>query len=259
MPTSPNLLSLSLGGLIAGILAGFLGIGGGTILVPLMVGLGYTPLQGVATSSLAIVITSISGSIQNWRMGYFDTQRVISLGLPALFTAQIGVYLASKFVSYLLLITFGLLLLINIYLVDLKKRLTTINQGKLQRINPAIARLFTGGAAGILAGLFGVGGGVIMVPMQILLLGETIKTAIQTSLGVIILTALAACIGHTLSHNVLFTEGILLGIGGLVGAQMSTRILPKLPDTTISILFRLMLGLLSLYVFSQAWQSFHSR
>ncbi|PPS45466.1 sulfite exporter TauE/SafE family protein [Chroococcidiopsis sp. TS-821] len=259
MLNSPNLLSLSLGGLIAGILAGFLGIGGGTILVPLMVALGYTPLQGVATSSLAIVITSISGSIQNWRMGYFDPERVMYLGLPALFTAQIGVYLASKFVAYLLLTAFGLLLLINIYLVDLKKHLLTINQAKPQRIHPAIARLFTGGVAGILAGLFGIGGGVIMVPMQILLLGETIKTAIQTSLGVIVLTAFAACIGHAISNNVLFIEGILLGIGGLVGAQMSTRVLPKLPDATISVIFRLMLGLLSLYVFLQAWQSFNSR
>lgn len=256
---SPNLLALSFGGLIAGILAGFLGIGGGTVLVPLMVGLGYTPLQAVATSSLAIVITSISGSIQNWRMGYFDTQRVIYLGLPALLTAQIGVYLASKFVSYLLLVAFGLLLLINIYLVDLKKRLMTVDSHTSQSINPAIARVCTGGVAGILAGLFGVGGGVIMVPMQILLLGEPIKTAIQTSLGVIILTAISACIGHTISNNVLFAEGILLGMGGLLGAQLSTRILPKLPDTVVSIIFRSMLGLISVYVFWQAWQSFSNR
>ncbi|WNN92003.1 sulfite exporter TauE/SafE family protein [Gloeocapsopsis dulcis] len=255
----PNSLTLSLGGLVAGILAGFLGIGGGTVLVPLMVALGYTPLQAVATSSLAIAITSISGSIQNWRMGYFDSHRVLYLGLPALFTAQIGVYLASKFASYQLLIAFGLLLLTNIYLVDLKKRLINLtNREPTHRINPAIARVCTGGAAGLLAGLFGVGGGVIMVPMQILLLGEPIKIAIQTSLGVIILTAISACLGHTLSNNVLFIQGTLLGIGGLLGVQFSTRILPKLPDNTVSIVFRLTLGLLSLYVFWQAWQILHS-
>lgn len=254
----PNLLTLSLGGLIAGILAGFLGIGGGTILVPLMVALGYTPLQAVATSSLAIVITSISGSIQNWRMGYFDSQRVIYLGLPALFTAQIGVYLASQFASYQLLIAFGLLLLTNIYLVDLKKRLVNLTSKENQRVNPAIARFCTGGAAGILAGLFGVGGGVIMVPMQMLLLGEPIKIAIQTSLGVIILTAISACLGHALSNNVLFIEGIVLGIGGLLGVQFSTRILPKLPDKTVSVIFRLMSGILSIYMFWQAWHILHS-
>lgn len=259
MLTTQSLFSLSFGGLLAGILAGFLGIGGGTILVPLMVGLGYTPIQAIATSSLAIVITSISGSIQNWRMGYFDTQRVFYLGLPAMFTAQVGVYLASRFVAYLLLSAFGLLLLLNIYLVDLKNHLIRVNQPQSIAINPAIARFCTGGTAGLLAGLFGVGGGVIMVPMQILLLGEPIKIAIQTSLGAIVFTAVAACFGHALSNNVLFIEGILLGVGGLLGTQFSTRLLPKLPESMISIIFRSMLGLLAIYIFWQAWQAFNSR
>lgn len=254
---SPNLVILAAGGLFSGVLAGFLGIGGGTILVPLLVGLGYTPVKAIATSSLAILITSISGSVQNWRMGYLNAKRVIYLGLPALVTAQIGVYLAERFLPYLLLTAFGLLLLLNIYLVELRKQLTTRNTTpQAHNFNPVIAIIFTGSAAGILAGLFGVGGGVIMVPLQILLLGETIKVAIQTSLGVIVITAISACVGHTLNGNVLFTEGILLGIGGLLGAQISTRMLPKLPDEVVSIAFRTMLGLLSIYIFWQAWRNY---
>lgn len=250
---SPNLFTLSVGGLVSGVLAGFLGIGGGTVLVPLLVALGYTPVKAIATSSLAILITSISGSVQNWRMGYFDGKRVIYLGLPALLTAQIGVYLADRFAPYLLLTAFGILLLINIYLVELRKRLVANNTRESQ-FNPVVSRIFTGSAAGVLAGLFGVGGGVIMVPLQILLLGESIKVAIQTSLGVIVITAISACVGHTLSGNVLFIEGILLGVGGLLGAQISTRILPKLPDEVVSIAFRAMLGILSIYIFWQAWK-----
>jgi uncharacterized protein len=252
LPT--NWLSLVIGGLFSGILAGFLGIGGGTVLVPLQVALGYTPVQAVATSSLAIVITAISGSIQNWRMGYFDIKRVILLGFPALLTAQIGVYLASRIPSYILLTSFGLLLLFNIYLVELRKRLAQA-QSQQQTFNPLISRIATGGAAGILAGLFGVGGGVIMVPLQMLLLAEPIKVAIQTSLGVIVITAISATIGHTLSGNVLFIPGIILGCGGLFGAQISTRFLPRLPDHVVSLAFRTLLGVLSIYIFWQAWQS----
>ena len=250
---------LGVGGLVAGILAGFLGIGGGTVLVPLLVALGYSPVQAVATSSLAILITSISGSVQNWRMGFFDFKRVILLGLPALVTAQLGVYLATRIAGYFLLLAFGLLLLLNIYLVELRKRLVAqAAQSEQRGMNPAIARVMTGSAAGILAGLFGVGGGVIMVPLQILLLGETIKVAIQTSLGVIIITAVSACVGHALKGNVLAWEGLILGLGGLLGAQVSTRFLPKLSDQVVSLMFRVFLAILSIYIFWQAWVSYSS-
>lgn len=248
-------LILAVGGLVSGILAGLLGIGGGTVLVPLLVTVRYTPVEAVATSSLAILITSISGSVQNWRMGYLDWQRVILLGLPAVLTAQIGVYVASQILPYLLLLGFGILLLINIYLVNLRKRLSTGETPETQ-FNPLLARIFTGGAAGILAGLFGVGGGVIMVPLQMLLLKEQIKVAIQTSLGVIVITAISACIGHTLKGNVVVISGVLLGIGGLIGAQFSTRVLPSLPDRIVSLVFRLFLSILSVYIFWQAWNSY---
>jgi hypothetical protein len=251
-----SLILLS-GGLVAGILAGLLGIGGGVILVPLLVTLGYTPVQAVATSSLAILVTSVSGTVQNWRMGYFDFKRIIYLALPALVTAQIGVYFASRIAPHLLLLMFAMLLVTNIYLVELRKRLTVKgNPAKAQQFNPVLSRLATGGTAGLLAGLFGVGGGVVMVPLQMLLLGEPIKLAIQTSLGVIVVTAVSASVGHSLAGNVLFIPGILLGIGGLLGVQMSTRTLPKLPDQVVSLSFRIFLGILSSYIFSQAWSSY---
>ncbi|TVQ13023.1 MAG: sulfite exporter TauE/SafE family protein [Leptolyngbya sp. DLM2.Bin27] len=253
-----DIVLLVLGGIFSGVLAGFLGIGGGVVLVPMLVAFGYVPVQAVATSSLAILVTSTAGSIQNWRMGFLSWRRVILLGLPAVVTAQVGAFLAGKFLPYILLAAFGVLLLVNIYLVELRKRLLSngVNSSKL--MTPLMARLVTGGLAGFLAGLFGVGGGVIMVPLQILLLGEPIKTAIQTSLGVIVITAISACIGHGAAGNILVVPGLMLGFGGLVGVQFSTRFLPKLPDQFVSVLFRSMLGLLSLYIFFQAWQNYQA-
>ena len=94
-----------------------------------------------------------------------------------------------------------------------------------------------------------------MVPLQILLLGETIKVAIQTSLGVIMITAISACIGHAMQGNVLWIPGIVLGLGGLLGAQISTRFLPKLSDQTVTLMFRIFLIIISVYIFKQAWLS----
>ena len=281
--TVSELLILGAAGLFAGILAGFLGIGGGTVLVPLLVALKYAPVQAVATSGLSIVITALSGSIQNWRMGYLNLSQVAGIGFPAVITAQIGAYLAGIFPPYLLLVCFGLLLWLNIYLIEVRKHLTAKTteetQGENAQLpiadtsarlstshelpnnssilfNPTFAKIATGSAAGLLAGLFGVGGGVIMVPLQILLLGKSIKKAIQTSLGVIVITAISATAGHAARGNVLWVVGLILGTGGLLGAQISTRFLPRLPDRTISLAFRSLLAILSIYVFWQAWQKF---
>ncbi|MDF5726246.1 MAG: sulfite exporter TauE/SafE family protein [Rhizonema sp. PD37] len=249
-------LILAAGGLLSGMIAGLLGIGGGIITIPLLVALGYTPLEAVATSSLAIVITSISGSVQNWRMGYFDFKRVIYLGIPAFLTTGIGVYFANKIAPYIILFAFGIILLANIYLIELRQQLATREGDNTAQFNPLISTIGTGGAAGILASLFGLGGGTVMVPLQMLLLGENIKVAIRTSLGVIVITAVAACIGHALKGNILFLQGIILGCGGLLGVQISTRLLPKLPDSTVSLALRIFFGILSMYIFWQSWTIF---
>ncbi|ACK65008.1 protein of unknown function DUF81 [Rippkaea orientalis PCC 8801] len=249
-----NFWILVASGLLSGLLAGLFGIGGGMVLVPLLITLNYTPVQAVATSSLAIIITSISGSWQNWRMGYLDLNRVILLGFPALITAQIGVYIATLLPDYLLLTYFGILLIINIFLGNFNHQLLgkkTSNNSL--NFSVTIARLATGGTAGFLAGLFGIGGGAIMVPLQMLLLNEPIKIAIQTSLGVIVITAISSTIGHSITGNVLFGVGLIVGVGGLIGAQISTRFLPKLPDQVVRFCFYGLLTILAIYTFWKAW------
>ncbi|MGF1494005.1 MAG: sulfite exporter TauE/SafE family protein [Microcoleaceae cyanobacterium] len=252
-----ELVILSASGLCAGVLAGFLGIGGGVILVPLLVALNYSPVQAVATSSLSILITALSGSFHNRRMGYISFNRVLGIGIPALLTAQLGAYLANQFSQRSLLIAFGCLLLLNIFLVRLKQIIlrrsaAAETTSPTSSFNPVISRILTGGIAGFLAGLLGVGGGVIMVPLQVLLLNERIKTAVQTSLGVIVMTSFSACLGHAQAGNVLWIAGFLLGFGGLIGVQLSARFLPKLPEKVITLAFQLLLGILAIYVFVQA-------
>lgn len=256
--TLTQIALLAFGGLSSGILAGFLGIGGGVLLVPLLVTLGFAPIQAAATSSLAILLTSLTGSLQNWRMGYLEPRRVILLGVPALVTALFGTQVAARLPAHLLLLAFGLLLLSNLYLVGLKKRVVGLQARSTKQFNPMMARLLSGSLTGFMAGLFGVGGGVILVPLQILLLNEPIKTAVRTSLGVIVITALSACVGHALNNNVDWSAGLLLGTGGLIGVQLSTRFLPKLADQTVSVLFRTMLCLLASYIFWQAWQAWQT-
>ncbi|MEM6453420.1 MAG: sulfite exporter TauE/SafE family protein, partial [Cyanobacteria bacterium P01_D01_bin.105] len=115
-------------------------------------------------------------------------------------------------------------------------------------------KVMTGAIAGFMAGLLGIGGGVIMVPLQMALLGEPIKRAIQTSLGVVVITAIASTFGHALQGNVVWAAGFILGLGGLISAQLSSRLLPKLPDHVVSLLFRSLLIALVFYTLWEALQ-----
>ena len=86
----PILLLTSLG-IVAGLLSGLLGIGGGLILVPLLIALGHSPLLAVSTSSAAIVLTAASGTLENWRQGRLTGRSVLGLALPSLVTVQVVV------------------------------------------------------------------------------------------------------------------------------------------------------------------------
>ncbi|MBD2185285.1 sulfite exporter TauE/SafE family protein [Planktothrix sp. FACHB-1355] len=251
-------LALGFGGLIAGCLAGLLGIGGGIFLVPLMVSLGLTPIQAVATSSFAMLFISISGSLQNWRMGKLNFQKVIILGLPSLATAQLGVYLVKQIPGYLLIGAFGGLLLANIFVIKLQRSFSKtedIAAPPKHSWLSNLGRFFTGSAAGLLAGLFGIGGGIIMVPLQIALLGEPMNIAAPTSLGVVVLSASSAFTGHAMKGNVLYSIGILLGITGAIGVQIGTRLLPKMPDLIAKLGFQVVLAILPIYFFWQTGMS----
>ena len=252
-------LILGLGGAFSGVLAGLLGIGGGFIIVSLLVALGYPPIQAVATSSMVIILSSSTGSFYNWRNGYLDLTRVIYIAVPAIFAAQLGVYLAGQIPPYILLVIFSLFLIVNIFLIRLRKRLVAKDRGsgdRHTRFNPIISKLATGGIAGFLAGLLGVGGGAIMVPLQMLLLNEPIKVAIRTSLGVIVAATISSTIFHALQGNVLYIEGLTLGLGGIIGTQVGTRVLPKLPDTIVTRIFTLFLATMAVLNLWQAWQSY---
>lgn len=247
------ILALVGGGFAAGIVAGLMGVGGGTLMVPILVALGASPVQAVATSGLAILVTSISGTVQNFRMGVLRPSKILALGIPSLLTAQLGVILASALAPDVLLWAFAGLLLVNIPLMSWGNALRKKAPADQVAIESRPSQIGTGTLAGFLAGLFGIGGGVIMVPLQILLLKEPIKTAIQTSLAVIVLTSIAATAGHAWHGNVLPLWGVILGLGGLVGAQISTRYLPKLSDRVVHICFRSTLLVLFAFIAYKAW------
>lgn len=266
---------LLLFGIFTGILAGLLGIGGGLLLVPALIFSGATTIQATATSLIGVFLSATSGSLRNLRAGELNWKISLNLAAFGILTAQVGAWGGDRLPDRLLSLGFAILLLVTIFLMGLRKQLTKReqqqareaaaampvedeNEGNLKvqssDIQPSEKTYRFGSVtgigllAGLLSGLFGVGGGVVMVPLQMLVLGESIKAAVRTSLGAIVAIAASGLAQHTLNNNVLWIPGIALGIGGILGAQFGSRLLPKLPDQAVGVLFRLLLIALAVYM-----------
>jgi uncharacterized protein len=238
-------------GTLTGTLSGLLGIGGGLLMVPALTIFGVPLVQATATSLVGVFLSAFSGSVQNLRTGDLNWRVSLVLAAFGIFTAQAGAWLGDRIPDHWLSLAFAGLLLLTIYLMNLRQSLKN-------RSAPAIAPRHTpmqfaptagiGLLAGLLSGLFGVGGGLVMVPLQMLFLSEPIKSAIRTSLGAIVAIAISALAQHAWNGNVLWIPGLCLGIGGIVGAQLGSRLLPKLPDRTVNLMFRVTLILLAIYM-----------
>ena len=264
-------------GIFTGTLAGLLGIGGGLMMVPALTLFGVPLVQATATSLVGVFLSSVSGSIQNFKAGELNWRVSLTLAMFGIVTAQFGAWLGDRLTDAVLSLAFAVLLLVTIFLMNLKQKLKR-HQAKAEPLpqesnedvslqNLALSTLSPpeptqevrvgsafgsiagiGLLAGVLSGLFGVGGGVVMVPLQMLLLSESIKSAVRTSLGAIVAIAVSGLIQHTLNDNVLWIPGICLGLGGIIGAQLGTRLLPRLSDRSVNTLFRAFLIGLAVYM-----------
>jgi len=274
--TDPSLFYVLLIATIAGLLSALLGIGGGLLYVPAMTLLGATPTQAVATSLVGIAFGAVSGTIQNWRTKHLNLEQVALLVPPAMLTAELGVWAANVLPSAVILVGFSSTLVATTFLMNLKRKLVKqqvylpepvqvavggsagdfnarADFAEAIQLKPRIIQTqLIGSLAGVMSGLLGAGGGAVMVPLQMLFLGDSVKTAVRTSLGAIAFISLYGVGRHAQSGNVQWLAGLYLGLGGLVGAQLGVRLLPKLPDQAVIWLYRMLAISLAIYMLTKA-------
>lgn len=230
-------------GLAAGILGGGLGVGGGIVLVPLLIWAGLGRHRAHATSLAAIVFVSTSGALSFGFSGEIDIATGVTVGIGGIAGSVMGTTVMHRVSSRSLTIVFGLVLLVAGIRLVLSADPLPGAVGFPDGAQVAIA-LGIGLVAGFFAGLAGIGGGVVIVPSTVLLLGLDQHTAQGTSLLAIVFTSVAGTLVNARNQRVRPMDGLLAGIGGVVGSLTGSRLALLVEGRTLSVVF----GLLVLFV-----------
>ena len=245
--------SLVLVGLFVGVCSGLLGIGGGTLIVPILrLGFGLDAYMATATSLFSIIFTSLSGAGTHLRNKTCIPQLGLALGIGGAFTSAAGVALANVSPSWAIMLVAAIIIAYSAYNM-LKKALKMPKAGNAAKPKEACAPGVEDGfavtrkvvacgfgiglIAGLASGYVGVGGGFIMVPLMTTWLGVPMKKASGTSLIAIIILAIPGVIGHALLGHIDYLAGILIVVGSVPGAVIGARLVTKIPERSLRFLF----------------------
>lgn len=263
-------------GLVVGVLSGLLGIGGGTMMVPVFrLGFGLEAIQATATSLFTIIPTSLSGCVTHVRNKTCIVPIGVAAGVGGALTSPVGVWLASMSPAWLIMLAAALIIgysAFNMLRKALKKPKAAPAQAAAARTGanvpeasaadangtpadmaPVAAHaessafsverkhLFMGVAIGLTAGLasgyVGVGGGFIMVPMFLSLLSLPMKKTSGTSLIAVTILAIPGVIEQAMLGHIDFVAGIAMAVGSIPGAVLGAQLMKRVPERALRIFF----------------------
>ncbi|CAD0184054.1 Sulfite exporter TauE/SafE [Ruegeria sp. THAF57] len=259
-------LLLGLGGMV-GILSGMFGVGGGFLMTPLLFFIGIPPAVAVATEANQIVASSFSGVLAHFRRRTVDFKMGTVLLTGGLIGAALGVvvfnYLKSLGQVDLLVTLCYVVFLGVVGSLMFVESLNALRKSKKGGGAPAPRRqrgwvhampfkmrfrtsglyisvippMLVGLCVGVLSAIMGVGGGFIMVPAMIYLLGMPTKVVVGTSLfQIIFVTGFTTMLHATTNYTVDIVLAVLLLVGGVVGAQIGTVIGSRMPAEQLRVL-----------------------
>lgn len=212
---------LAIYGIIAGILAGVFGIGGGTIIVPSMMFFGFDIKNAIGISVMQMIFSSIYGSYLNIRAKLLEFNVAIFVGLGGLCGAAFSGFIVNSLKPIYLEIAFILLCFYSLYKSIAKKKAQT---SSIKSTNARILLFIIGFVTGIFAISLGIGGGLIIVPAVSYILGLSTKQVVPISLFFVIFSSFSGFISLAINNLVPYKEGLIVGIFSLIGVYFGIKI-----------------------------------
>ncbi|MBP1659816.1 MAG: hypothetical protein H6P95_1008 [Candidatus Aminicenantes bacterium] len=236
-------------GVAAGVFAGLFGIGGGIIIVPALILLAGFPLVRATGTSLAAILlpVGILGVLAYYRAKVIDLRASAYIAAGLLVSVVVGAWLANTLPVDLMRRLFALFCLyVGWNFIDPVRRFRERRKGGAAagpepETNPRpspFALLGTGLVAGVAAGMFGIGGGNIIVPILTLVLHYPPKRAIATSLGAILFPfGLPGVLYYRGAGNLDLGAAAWIALGLFLGTVVGAKITIRLPSRTVKLLY----------------------
>jgi len=206
-------IELLLAGLLTGFLSGFFGIGGGTILVPLLLFMGLETKAAIGISVMQMVFSSFFGSYLNKKFGTLDVKLVSFIGVGGLLGAQLSGVITAGFSAQtleLIFLAFATFALVRLFMKPKE------SQVQKENVNPFIL-IAIGFVLGVFSMAIGVGGSIILTPILVGYFHFPLKKAISAGLFFVIFSSFSGVISQSLQGNIDYYAGVLVGISSLVG------------------------------------------
>ena len=254
-----SIIVLIVVGMLVGVLSGMFGIGGGTVIVPALVWLGLSQRNAAATSTLAIVPTSISGVISYATGGHVDWLAAALLFCGMFIGGQIGSWLLSRLPELVLRWIFVAFLVFVV--INQVSFVPSRDHQIVMSVTTGICLALLGVIIGTLAGLLGIGGGALAVPSLSMLFGASDLIARGTSLLAMFpnsITTSAANLKRRLAH---VKTALIIGVTAAVTAPLGTWIAGEVSPRVGAIMFACYLCVLlvrSMFVAVKATRSAHT-
>ena len=262
-------------GLAVGFLSGMFGVGGGFLMTPLLILMGIPPAVAVASEANHILAASVSGFLAHMRRKNFDFLMGVILLTGGVVGSVIGVFLLKYLLSIgyekiFISISYVLILIVvGFYMLkESISSLKNISDGKIKKLHDhawfhglpfklkfrkshlyisVLPPIIIGLIAGILSSVMGVGGGFILIPAMIYILGMPTQIVVGTSLMQIIFVTLVSTIMHSyINQTVDVVLSSLLLLGAVIGAQIGTRVMIRLKGEQIRFLFAIIIILVAI-------------
>ena len=245
-------------GIICGIAMGLTGGGGSILAVPLLTyGMKLSFHQAVAISLLIVALTAIWGLVLKAKKSQVEISAGLVFAATGIFLAPVGSYIGSFIDGKILSTIFSVLMFAVGILTWLKSRQKQVRSsehytedGKLKLSKKSILTLLASGVVtGFLTGMFGVGGGFLIVPTLLMTLRMPIKKAIGTSLLVMVLVASSGFISH-MKHTVIhWLIAAWFIVGSVIGMFVAVKVKERLDGSMLQKIFAVLLVILGLATF----------